>query len=205
MGTTTLLVVLNLLGMFPGYASFGWVADHIGRRKTFLVYSLMAALLIPFVRSEQIARSVARSRYPRLHSSELESSPALASWGAKMSNRRASRALGFTYNGARTMSSLAPFVIGRIGQSRGLSWAFYLRRQLSSRRPDDHTTAGDQGQRLGIGFSMSLVNRIDNHSVSTFRASFRQCTMTMAESTNTIPNVWVYQAFAQHSSCGVQD
>ena len=35
MGMTTLLVVLNLLGMFPGYASFGWVADHIGRRKTF--------------------------------------------------------------------------------------------------------------------------------------------------------------------------
>jgi MFS family permease len=25
MGTTTLLVVLNLVGMFPGYASFGWV------------------------------------------------------------------------------------------------------------------------------------------------------------------------------------
>ena len=27
-----LLVVLNLCGMFPGYASFGWVADHLGRR-----------------------------------------------------------------------------------------------------------------------------------------------------------------------------
>ena len=47
MGTTTLLVVLNLFGMFPGYASFGWVADRIGRRKTFLAYSLAAALLIP--------------------------------------------------------------------------------------------------------------------------------------------------------------
>jgi MFS family permease len=36
------------------------------------------------------------------------------------------RALGFTYNGARTMSSLAPLVIGRLGQAKGLSWAFYL-------------------------------------------------------------------------------
>ena len=36
------------------------------------------------------------------------------------------RALGFTYNGARTMSSIAPYVIGRVGQTRGLSWAFYL-------------------------------------------------------------------------------
>ena len=36
MGTTTLLVVLNLAGMLPGYASFGWVADYMGRRKSFL-------------------------------------------------------------------------------------------------------------------------------------------------------------------------
>jgi dipeptide/tripeptide permease len=36
------------------------------------------------------------------------------------------RALGFTYNGARTMSSIAPYIIGRVGQAKGLSWAFYL-------------------------------------------------------------------------------
>ena len=36
------------------------------------------------------------------------------------------RALGFTYNGARTMSSIAPFAIGWVGQMKGLSWAFYL-------------------------------------------------------------------------------
>jgi MFS family permease len=36
------------------------------------------------------------------------------------------RALGFTYNGARAMSSIAPYVIGRVGQTKGLSWAFYL-------------------------------------------------------------------------------
>jgi hypothetical protein len=34
--------------------------------------------------------------------------------------------LGFTYNGARTLSSVAPYVIGRVGQAKGLSWAFYL-------------------------------------------------------------------------------
>jgi MFS family permease len=47
MGMTTLMVVLNLCGMFPGYASFGWVADNLGRRRAFLVYTLAAALLIP--------------------------------------------------------------------------------------------------------------------------------------------------------------
>ena len=47
MGTTTLLVVLNLAGMFPGYASFGWVADYMGRRRSFILYTLMAALVVP--------------------------------------------------------------------------------------------------------------------------------------------------------------
>jgi len=47
MGTTTLLVVLNLFGMFPGYLSFGWCADHLGRRRSFMLYTFMAALLVP--------------------------------------------------------------------------------------------------------------------------------------------------------------
>jgi MFS family permease len=36
------------------------------------------------------------------------------------------RALGFTYNGARTLSALSPYVIGRVGQTHGLDSAFYL-------------------------------------------------------------------------------
>jgi len=36
------------------------------------------------------------------------------------------RALGLTYNGARALSSIAPFTIGRIGQKHGLDSAFYL-------------------------------------------------------------------------------
>jgi len=47
MGATTLLIVLNLFGMFPGYMSFGWVADHLGRRRSFMLYLFVAALLVP--------------------------------------------------------------------------------------------------------------------------------------------------------------
>jgi len=43
MGTTTLLVVLNLFGMLPGYLSFGWVADHLGRRKACFIDSVDGA------------------------------------------------------------------------------------------------------------------------------------------------------------------
>src|SRR5467141_1491507 len=47
MGTTTLMVVLNLFGMFAGYASFGCVADHLGRRRSFMLYTFMAAVVVP--------------------------------------------------------------------------------------------------------------------------------------------------------------
>jgi MFS family permease len=125
-GMTTLMVVLNLCGMFPGYASFGWVADHLGRRKAFLIYTLVAALLIPLY-------AAARSQSVLLVLGTLVAffGTGIFSGSGIMGSEifptavRA-RALGFTYNGARTLSSIAPLVIGRVGQTKGLSWAFYL-------------------------------------------------------------------------------
>jgi MFS family permease len=126
MGTTTLLVVLNLFGMFPGYLSFGWVADQLGRRRSFMLYTFLAALLVPLY---------AMARSPAV---VLVLGTVVAFFGTGMFSgsgiiaseifptRLRARALGFTYNGARTLSSVAPYVIGRVGQARGLSWAFYL-------------------------------------------------------------------------------
>jgi len=126
MGTTTLLVVLNLAGMFPGYASFGWVADAIGRRMSFIVYTSLAALIVPLY---------AMARAPTVL---MVAGVLLAFFGTGFFSGSAiigseifptavrARALGFTYNGARTMSSIAPFVIGRVAQTKSLSWAFWL-------------------------------------------------------------------------------
>jgi MFS family permease len=126
MGMTTLMVVLNLCGMFPGYASFGWVADHIGRRNAFLVYSLIAACLIPLyaaARSQGVLLVV--GTLVAFFGTGIFSGSGIMGSEIFPTAVRA-RALGFTYNGARTMSSLAPLVIGRVGQAKGLSWAFYL-------------------------------------------------------------------------------
>jgi MFS family permease len=126
MSTTTLLVVLNLAGMFPGYASFGWVADYLGRRKSFILYTFVAALLVPIY-------ALARAPWALMLLGTL-----LAFFGTGFFSGSGiigseifptavrARALGFTYNGARAMSSIAPFVIGRVGQAKGLGWAFYL-------------------------------------------------------------------------------
>src|SRR5262249_9202824 len=45
--TATLLFTLNLVGMFPGYLCYGWVADKLGRRRSLVLYTLVAAALIP--------------------------------------------------------------------------------------------------------------------------------------------------------------
>ena len=126
MGTTTLLVVLNLFGMFPGYASFGWAADHIGRRKAFLIYSLTAALLIPlYAAARSPALLMVLGTVVAFFGTGLFSGSGIMGSEIFPTSVRA-RALGFTYSGARTLSSVAPLVIGRIGQTKSLSWAFYL-------------------------------------------------------------------------------
>lgn len=126
MRTTTLLLVLNLCGMFPGYLSFGWVADRLGRRKSFMLYLFAAALLVPFY-------AMARSQLMLLllgaivafFGTGFFSGSGLVGSEIFPTSLRA-RALGLTYNGARTLSSVAPYVIGRVGQAKGLDWAFYL-------------------------------------------------------------------------------
>jgi MFS family permease len=126
MGTTTLLVFLNLFGMFPGYTFFGWAADRLGRRRAWILYTFVAALLVPVY---------AMARAPWL---VLVLGCVIAFFGTGFFSGSGiigseifptsvrARALGFTYDGARTLSSVAPFVIGKVGQTHGLGGAFYL-------------------------------------------------------------------------------
>jgi MFS family permease len=126
MGTASLLIFLNLFGMFPGYLSFGWVADHLGRRKSFAIYLFAAALLIPFY-------AMARSQSTLLVLGAIVAFfgtgwfSGCGTIGSEIypTSLRA-RGLGFTYTGARAMSSVSPYMIGKIGDLNGLNSAFYL-------------------------------------------------------------------------------
>jgi MFS family permease len=126
MGTTTLLIVLNLFGMFPGYASFGWIADHLGRRSSYILFTAGAAVLVPlYALSHSAAAVLVMGTIVAYFGTGFFSGSGIIASEIFPTRVRA-RALGITYNGARTLSSIAPFVIGRVGQAKGLSWAFYL-------------------------------------------------------------------------------
>ena len=126
MNSTWLLVTLNLVGMFPGYLCYGWVADKLGRRRSLMVYTLCAAALIPLY-------AAARSQWIILVLGALVGFFGTGFFAGSgiigselFPTRIRARALGFTYNGARAVSCIAPYTIGWIGDKRGLSWAFLL-------------------------------------------------------------------------------
>ena len=125
-GTTTFLVTLNLFGMFPGYATFGWIADRLGRRRSYILYTLTAAILVPlYATARQPGLILLLGTLTAFFGTGFFSGSGII--GSEIFPTRVrARALGFTYNGARTMSSIAPYVIGRVGQAKGLSWAFFL-------------------------------------------------------------------------------
>src|SRR5713101_3149974 len=106
MGTTTLLVTLNLFGMFPGYASFGWIADRLGRRKAFLFYSLTAVLLIPlYATARSPIMLMILGTLVAFFGTGMFSGSGIVGSEIFPTGVRA-RALGFTYSGARTLSAV---------------------------------------------------------------------------------------------------
>lgn len=126
MNTTTLLVTLNLIGMFPGYLCFGWIADRLGRRRSLVLFTLCAALMIPLY-------AAARAQWLILVLGALVGFFGTGFFSGSglvgseiFPTRVRARALGFTYNGARALSAVAPYTIGKVGDKHGLSWAFTI-------------------------------------------------------------------------------
>jgi MFS family permease len=123
---TTLLVVTMQVGTFLGYVSFGYVSDAFGRRKSFVTYILVAAVLI-------LVYSTIES-IPLL----LVIGPLVAFFGTGLFSGfgaitaeiypTAVRAIaqGFTLNMGRLGSAAAPFVVGSLAETHGFGTAFAI-------------------------------------------------------------------------------
>jgi MFS family permease len=122
----TLLVVTMQVGTFLGYVSFGYIADAVGRRKSFVAFILIAAVLT-------LIYSVTRDRWLL-----LGLGPLVAFFGTGFfsgfgtvtaeiypTSVRAV-AQGFTFNMGRFASAAAPLMVGSLAESRGFGPAFAL-------------------------------------------------------------------------------
>jgi MFS family permease len=124
LGMATLLIVLNLAGILPGYLFFGVFADRLGRKRSIVFYLAAAALLVPFFAAARQPASilVAGCLTAFFGTGFFAGSGILGSELFPTPIRAA--ALGLSYNLARGISALAPWVVGTLGETRGLSWAF---------------------------------------------------------------------------------
>lgn len=122
---TSFLTVLNLVGMWPGYILFGYIADRFGRKRSMVLYLLAAAISVPFFASARqpvwiLVTACVTAFFGTgfftgsgVIGSELFPTPIRAT------------ALGISYNTARGISAFAPFLIGTLGERFGLSFSFY--------------------------------------------------------------------------------
>src|SRR5262249_55109467 len=123
------------IGAYFGYLTFGFLADRIGRRRTFVLFMLTAAILVPIY--GQMARSpiallllgpvlgyVGHGSFSMFGSLVAELFPtAVRATGQ-----------GTTFNAGRMAGALAPYVIGvlaqqpriGIGLALGSTSAFFL-------------------------------------------------------------------------------
>jgi MFS family permease len=125
-GVASFLVVLNLVGMLPGYLLFGIFADRFGRKRTIIIYLVMAAIFVPIFAAAHRpgAILIAASITAFFGTGFFTGSGILGSEMFPTATR--ATALGISYNVARGLSALAPLIIGSVGQTHGLSSAFAL-------------------------------------------------------------------------------
>jgi len=117
------ILLLNV-GGFIGFNSMGWITDMFGRKRPFLIYAFVAAILVPIY---------GQMRDPMIL---MFMGPVLAYFGMGVfpffgtvlsefypTDIRAT-AIGFTYNFGRGVSAFAPFIIGTLALNMGLGSAF---------------------------------------------------------------------------------
>ena len=119
-------VIAMQVGMWFGYISFGYIADAVGRKRTYVAFVLMASLLLPLY------------GYLREPTLLLLLGPFVAFFGTGYysgfgaviaelypTSVRATAA-GVGYKGGRIASAAAPFVVGSMAGSRGFGAAFAI-------------------------------------------------------------------------------
>jgi MFS family permease len=122
--TMSLFVIAMQVGMWLGYVTFGFVADAIGRKRTYIIFVLTASVLLPlygFLREPAIL---------------LVLGPLVAFFGTGYysgfgaviaelypTSVRATAA-GVCYNTGRIASAAAPYIVGSLAATRGFAAAF---------------------------------------------------------------------------------
>ena len=123
---TSAWTIVMQVGTFLGYVIFGYLADRFSRKYTYITYLVIAALLVPlfaFVRDAN-ALLVIGPLVGFFGTGYFSGFSVIASELFPASLRGS--AMGFVYNIGRVLSAAAPYLIGRISEHAGLSYALCI-------------------------------------------------------------------------------
>jgi MFS family permease len=119
-------VVAMQIGMWFGYVTFGFVSDALGRKRVYITYLIVAAVLLFIYVSVRtpivllllgpLVAFFATGYYSGFGAVTAEVYPTAIRATAQ----------GFTYNVGRVASAVAPYAVGSLAQTRGFSAALSI-------------------------------------------------------------------------------
>jgi MFS family permease len=116
-------VIAMQVGMWFGYVTFGFVSDAFGRKRAYIVYLIVAAGLI-FLYGQTHTPILLLVLGPFV---AFFGTGYFTGFGAVTAEiyptAIRATAQGFTYNIGRVASAAAPFMVGRIAETRGFAFA----------------------------------------------------------------------------------
>src|SRR5262245_32836066 len=124
--SSSAMILVMQLGMWLGYITFGFVSDRIGRKRTYITYLILAALLL-FAYVSIRAPLVLLGLGPFV---AFFATGYFSGFGAVTAEifptSIRGTAQGFTYNIGRIVSAAAPFAVGTLAQTHGFGTALSI-------------------------------------------------------------------------------
>ena len=116
-------IIAMQAGMWLGYVTFGFISDAVGRKRTYVSYLFVAALLVPlYARCQPLALLVVGPLLAFFGTGHFTGFGIITAELFPTSFR--AFAMGLTYNFGRALSAVAPWAIGAIAARGGLPSAF---------------------------------------------------------------------------------
>lgn len=124
--TMSWFVIAMQVGMWFGYVTFGFMADAIGRKRTYVIYLLAAAVLLPMygILRVPVALLLLGPFVAFFGTGYFSGLGALVAELYPTTVR--ATAAGFCYNFGRIASAAAPYTVGSVAQSSGFGAAFTI-------------------------------------------------------------------------------
>jgi MFS family permease len=122
--TMSALVIFMQAGMWLGYITFGFISDKLGRKRSYVIFLIAAAIfMMLYSRTRQPLILFALGPFVAFFGTGYFTGFGALTAEIYPTAVRAT-AQGLTYNAGRIVSAVAPFVVGSLAQTRGFSFAF---------------------------------------------------------------------------------